>query len=656
MALPTLNAHVTEPADARPRAAVVQTAWARLLLHALARAGIKRAVISPGSRSTPFTLAAEHVGMHTTTIIDERSAGFVALGCARACCEPVLLICTSGSAGAHYLPALIEAAYAHVPLIVLTADRPPELMACAAPQTIDQTKLYGDQVRWFSDLGAPDESRASLCALVRKAVQAVSYSLAPVPGPVHLNAPARKPLEPCEPQSAAEIALVERSEAVLRGFSPRAIPGHTVAPDDMVTALARACAASERGLIVAGPALSAPIPAVERQRRAVRELARLAGFPMFVEASSQLRFSASATSATTDDALVIDSFDLLLANQHLRRTLAPDLIVQIGPPPTSRHWADFLSEHPDCVHCVLAPHGWNDPFASAELLLAADPADALERVIEDMREQRAYRSGGPAPGQNAWVRSWSESNKLAWRAVEEALAGTSSESPGLREGQAMRAAVGAIPRGAQLLLGNSLPIRTIDTYVPHHRAELLVLSQRGANGIDGFLSAAAGAAWSHEAGGSGAFPRPTVAIIGDVAFVHDLGGLYAAARVHAPLCIVIIDNRGGRIFDSLPIAELRREPSGSLYDEYFLTPPNCDMRAAAAVFGAHYQAANTETEVHDAVARACTRSGVTIVHARVQAESAAEDRARIDGELARLLTAEWQPGERLGETNPDDES
>lgn len=599
-AVPDARAELANPA-------VIQTVWMRVLMDGLHRAGITDVVVSPGSRSTPIVFAAEFLGLRCHTIIDERSAGFFALGWARATGAPTALVCTSGTAGAHYYPAIIEAAYAHVPLVVITADRPPELHGCAAPQTIDQGALFGRMVRHFVDLGPPEAERMRLRALRRKAIQAVAMARGPVPGPVHVNVPARKPLEPAAPRTAADLAMAERGDAVCLEPATQVITGPPRAPDVALDALAGACVAAQRGLIACGPMP----PHLRDLGRAAGALARVTGFPLLAEAASQVRHGGGPEQAE----LLCDGFDALLASARFRARSQPDLILQIGPPLTSSHLASLMSENPGAVRCVIAPWGWNDPDSGAGVLVVADVIDTIERLVARL-QARPRGAGAPVPA--AWARRFAAGNALVWRAVDEVVAG--ADSAAMREGQAMRAALAAVPAGALLALGNSLPVRTVDTYGRARPDGPAVLSQRGANGIDGLISSAAGAA--------GAANRPVALILGDVSFAHDLGGLAAARLVgkRAPLAVIVIDNQGGRIFEQLPVAQR----SGALFSTHWLTPPACDMQAAAAVFGHSYVRAEQAAALSDAVAAALRPgAGCTVIHAVVAPESATADARRI---------------------------
>lgn len=546
------------------------TEWARLLLGSLRNAGLRRVVLSPGSRSTPFAWAAlQDSGLECRTIIDERSAAFFAVGQARMTGEPTLLVCTSGSAAANYFPALVEAAESAIPLLVLTADRPLELQNAAAPQTIDQVKMFGDYARAYFELGTPDADPRMLRAIPRIAAQALLATRAPTPGPVHVNARARKPLEPREPDTADEHELRATVDRLL-ARARRTMPPEIRPAADAVRSLARACRDARRGLIVCGPAPAhrAASPAV------VAELARATGFPFSAEAASQIRF------ATPGPDLQLDAIAALLEVPAFADDFAPDLILQVGRPPTASAWHGALDRWTDTERYVLTDHGWPDPSSGATGIVYG----ALDATIRDV--VRALEGGGD-PADTASSRgggipadsSDAAADRDGWRAelrrrsdhargvIEDSLTGAFSE------GAAVRAVVDSLPGGAVLALGNSLPIREVDLFVPAGERALTVWFQRGANGIDGLISGAAGAA--------AATARPTTLILGDVSFVHDIGGLRCARGLPAPLTIVVLNNGGGRIFERLPIVEtLTDDPALDAW----LTPPGVDFRAAAEAF------------------------------------------------------------------------
>jgi 2-succinyl-5-enolpyruvyl-6-hydroxy-3-cyclohexene-1-carboxylate synthase len=603
----------------------VNLPWAELLLGALRDAGAEHLVVSPGSRSTPLVLAAARLGLASHVLVDERVAGFFALGRARATGRPCVLVCTSGTAGAHYLPAVIEAAMARVPLIVVTADRPPELQDCGAPQTIDQSHLFGRFARGFCDLGVAEANAGALRALRRRAAQMAARCRWPEPGPVHINAPARAPLEPAAEPGPDEQRMIELAREVAAEPLGRPAPVRAAASDAAIAEVAAACAGARRGLLVAGPA---PL-ARAGERDAVLALAAATGFPLLAEATSQLRWTGGAVPAA-----LCDAFDLAVraplasslasspassptsplassptspassasslsdARHHLA---APDLIVELGAPPTSGAWARHVARHRGCMRIVIAPHGWLDPHSGAALLVHAEVGETCARVAAQLG--RAARPG-------EWSEAWRAADRRARACLERAMAGAGGGVLG--EHAAVRAAVEALPDGALLLLGNSLPVRVADAACPAAARRIDVLSQRGACGIDGLVAGAAGSA--------SAAGRPTAVILGDVSFAHDLGGLAAARAAGAPLAVVVIDNGGGRIFEQLPVASA---PGGAeALERFFLTPPGVDVAAAAAAFGVPYRRAADAPSLAAAVRAALSGEGATIVHAPVAPHSA----------------------------------
>jgi 2-succinyl-5-enolpyruvyl-6-hydroxy-3-cyclohexene-1-carboxylate synthase len=573
--------------------ASTQSQWARVLVATLRDAGVDQLVVSPGSRSTPVLLAAARAAITVHPIIDERSAGFFALGMVRDRGLPVALLCTSGTAAAHYLPAILEAHHARLPLVVVTADRPPELRDCAAPQAMDQTRLYGDAVRAFVDLGIASDDLRAVRGLRRRVAQAVATSRAPEPGPVHINAPFRKPLERIEPDSPAERAHAAAVDALLAEPAPRAPALVGLADATAVADLVRACRSAERGVIAAGPMTGCS--------GAVYQLSRHTGFPVLCEAASGARFLGDALPGSA-----VDGFDLLYRSASFARESLPDLIVQIGPPPISTAWNRLVAANPQVRRYVVAPHGWPDPMASARMIVQGDIAGTVARVCAELE---------PPDNESPWLTRLRRANAEAWRAVETELAA----SPSLSEGQTARAVLANLPDDAVLMLGNSLPVRVVDGFCPGRLGRVRVLAQRGVNGIDGIISGAAGTAARQQ--------RPVVAMLGDVSFTHDIGGLAAARLARAPLVVVVVDNDGGRIFDHLPIARVHHPRDN--YRDHWQTPPACDIAAAAATFGHRYE----RVEDADALARALTAAtssaGCTVVHAVVAPDSARAALARI---------------------------
>jgi 2-succinyl-5-enolpyruvyl-6-hydroxy-3-cyclohexene-1-carboxylate synthase len=575
--------------------------WARLLVRSLFAAGARDAVLSPGSRSTPLALALDDGPLALRVISDERSAAFYALGQARVTSRPTVLVCTSGTAGAHYLPAIIEASESHLPLVAITADRPWELLHAAAPQTIDQDRLFGAFTRFFADVGAPDDGALSLRAVARLAAQAVAASLGPVPGPVHLNARFRKPLEPVTVTSPASW---ERVAADLAARGPTRVLAATPAlPAADLDALAHRIEKAERGLIVAGPTA---MPA-GAERDAVFELARQSGFPLLAEATSQLRFARAP-----EGVLRVGALDVVLRVDAARAALRPDLVIQIGRPPTSTGFAELAGE--GAPRIAIAPHGWNDPWSDAEAMVVAPIAGVVRELSARLSADASH---------DPWRAAWRRADALAAAAVEGELG-----EGALVEGQVARAVVGALPEHAVLAVGNSAPVRDLDLWATPTDKTIDVVHQRGASGIDGLVSSAAGAAASAR--------RPTVLLLGDVSLAHDVGALALLADAEVPIVVVAVDNAGGRIFETLPVGAAI---SSDRLERLFATPPRVDWEKAAAAFGVAFAEVHAAGALGAALAAALARPGGTLIRAVVPRTDAAARARRVRATFAAAFAA-----------------
>jgi 2-succinyl-5-enolpyruvyl-6-hydroxy-3-cyclohexene-1-carboxylate synthase len=563
--------------------AAVQTLWAELIAATLADAGVRTCVISPGSRSTPLVLAlAADSRLELPTIIDERAAAFYALGIARATGEPAALVCTSGSAAAHYLPALVEAHASGIPLLAITADRPAELLQCGANQTIDQVGLFGSFVRGAFDLGAPVGSAIALRALRRKLVQAVTLARGPHAGPVHIEVPLRKPLEPAAPSTDDERVLAKLVAELRRTPVTVAVP-RLVADTGALEALAAAIAAEPRGLIVAG-ALPAQFP-----RGALFALAAKTGYPLLAEAGSQLRFGPRPAQVAA-----IAHFDLILAAPSLAGAQPPQLVLQLGAEPVGTGWAAAQPLLAGATRYVLAAQGWRDPDSSARSVIIGDLASSLAQVADRV----------PARASSDFAATWRSADARAHEALARAIA-----SHPRSEVAVMQAVLDAAPANTIVQIGNSLPIRVVD-HVRGGGAPRTVITQRGASGIDGLIASAAGATRSG---------APVALVLGDVSFAHDLGGLLVARTAAAPLAIIVVDNDGGRIFSGLPVA---RANSAGAFEQHFLTAPAIDPAAVAAALGVRAITAASPAAIADVLASALATPGPTVIHAPVTATGA----------------------------------
>lgn len=572
--------------------------WARLVADTLVQSGVREVVISPGSRSTPFVVAiTAREELRCVDVLDERSAGFVALGMARASGRAVALLCTSGTAPAHWFPAVIEASLADVPLVCLSADRPLEHTHCGAAQTIDQLELFGKHVRWFAEVGAPDASEGALVGLRRTIAQAVARARSPRAGPVHVNLRARKPLEPREPRTDAELALRERVERVRRAPLTEAPASRAMPARESIEEVARALEGSRRTWIVAGPM---PASAGEDGTRdAVLAIARSSSALLFAEATSQLRFGG----AEREGVERLDALDLSLRASDVDAD-APELVLQVGGTPTSAALDRFFAARPTLARIVVGVSDWIDAHGTARAILIGDRVATLQALAAELR--------GAGNVDVAWRERWLARERRAWTAIEEEL-----ETGAFGEGTVARTLVRSLPRGAALSIGNSLPVRTIDRFARSGGDALVVHSQRGANGIDGLVSGAIGA--------SLASGRPGALMLGDLSLLHDVGGLASARAVRTPLAIVVVQNGGGRIFEQLPVARVAPHAM-----PHFLTPQDAHLEHAAALFALPFARVLDASGLRDALARAMSREGVSVIEAVVPPHGAREADARVE--------------------------
>ena len=531
------------------------TALASAMAEELARCGVRRAVVSPGSRSTPLAVALwREPAIEVTVILDERSAGFLALGSALADGKPAVVLCTSGSAATNLHPSVVEADEAGVPMIVLTADRPPELRDIGAGQTIDQLKLFGDAVRWFCEVGTHEADDDGL--LHFRAVACRAYASAsgdPRPGPVHLNVPWREPLSPVpiEGQVTASdpLALAGRGDAPLSEVLTAA-PRADEAMLDRMAARIEGC---ERGLIMAGrchdPAVADP----------VASLAAAAGYPVVAEPTSQLR------RGPHDRSLVISTYDHIARDRP--SSLEPELVLRVGDLPTSKPLRRWLAAVDGVEQIVIDPIGeWREPTRKADIILRADPIATTRSLAERLTRMRP---GASTVAGSAFAAAWLDADRAVREAVDEQI----DQLDELSEPGVWTALGRALRDGDSVFAASSMPVRDLEAFLRPGPEGVRVASNRGANGIDGLVSTAAGLAQ-----GTGA---RTWAVLGDLALFHDLGGL-AAARDLAELRLIVIDNAGGGIFHFLPQADAL---DSSEFEALLGTPAGLDPSEAAQLFG-----------------------------------------------------------------------
>jgi 2-succinyl-5-enolpyruvyl-6-hydroxy-3-cyclohexene-1-carboxylate synthase len=528
----------------------------RAFVDELVRCGMQAACTAPGSRSTPLVLSlVRDERLRCYSHLDERVAGFFAVGLAKASGLPVAVACTSGTAAVELAPAVYEAREARVPLVVLTADRPPELRDVGAGQTIDQLKLYGDAAKWFAEMGTHEATPARLRWIRTLACRAFWTATTGRRGPVHLNLPLREPL------------VLDEGETLPHDDSGRPGGRPWVAHAQAAAQPAQVTSGGARGVIVAGRD--------ERHPALPDALARAAercGYPLLADPLSGARRGDAA----------VAHYDALLRDEAFAAAHAPDLVLRVGDLPTSKPLRQWLAGQGDAAQVRLDPEeGWQDPDGVVETMLVADPVATLDAL-----------DASPDP---AWLRSWRAADAAAASAIAATLGDALSEP-------LVVAQLGAdLPPTATCFVASSMPVRDVETFWPARDAPPRALSHRGANGIDGTVSGALGAA----AAGAG----PVVLLIGDVALAYDLGARASAARLGLSLTIVLLNNDGGGIFSFLPVA---REHDA--FEEHVATPHGLDFARAAALYGSSYTRADDPAALRTALDAA--GDGVALIEVR----------------------------------------
>jgi 2-succinyl-5-enolpyruvyl-6-hydroxy-3-cyclohexene-1-carboxylate synthase len=543
-------------------------ALARTLVDEWARAGVTDACVTPGSRNAPLALALVHdPRLRVHVHLDERSAAFFALGCARATGRPAVVCCTSGTAAAHLHPAVLEASHGQVPLLVCTADRPPELRDTGAGQTIDQVGLYGGALRWFVDVEAPTD-RPGVGAWWRSlAARAVASATGPPAGPVHLNLAFREPLAPT---GAPLVHAPGRPDG-----QPwtQVASTHRILDDAALDDLAAIVSATPRGLIVAGWGAHATAPALER-------FATRAGWPVLADPLSGLRHGP----------LTIGTYDALLRVAGFAAGHRPDLVLRIGAPPTggvTTQWLAGLDQH-----WLVDPDGrWLDPAHTVARCLPADAGPLLESLAERLT---------PPSGTPPWRVEWIDADRRARRAIDDQLADVEE----LFEGRVARDVVAALSPGSTLVVASSMPVRDLESFA-EPREGVRFVANRGVNGIDGFVSTVLGVA--------AASGTPTVGLTGDLSFLHDANGLLDVTGRGLDAVFVVVDNDGGGIFSFLPYAEtVAAEP----FETVFATPPGVDLADLAAAHRVPVDDVEKASALAPTLARALDAGGVRVVRVR----------------------------------------
>ncbi|MGM0903263.1 MAG: 2-succinyl-5-enolpyruvyl-6-hydroxy-3-cyclohexene-1-carboxylic-acid synthase [Bacillota bacterium] len=543
------------------------TAYIAAFVAELVHAGVKDIVISPGSRSTPIALVmAEHPELNLHIHVDERSAAFFGLGIAKATKKPVALLCTSGTAAANYYPAIIEATISRVPLIVLTADRPHELRDVGAPQAIDQIHLYGHNVKWFVEM-SPPEGKDSMIRYARTVCARAAATATRYPaGPVHLNFPLREPLIPNLDGQLFELQEREKGYVDIHD-------GKLTLSNETFKSLASALDSEKNGLIICGPIDDAEF------MEAVVDFANQLQFPILADPLSQLR------SGHHNQELIIDGYDTFLRFEDSKKVLKPEVVIRLGAMPVSKALSTFLTENRDIPQIVVdGGSGWRDPLTAATEMVHCDESLFCRTISEYIkpREHSVYLE--------KW-KSINEHTKFKLSAIRDI--------PELSEGKLFHLLADMLPENATLFVGNSMPIRDLDSFFFSNKKGIKVMGNRGANGIDGIVSTALGVA---------TVSQPLYLVLGDLTFFHDLNGLVAAKLFKLNVTVLLINNNGGGIFSFLPQAEHPKH-----FETLFGTPLELDFQHVIEMYGGSYEKVHDWDHYHQVFANDLQASGLRVL-------------------------------------------
>ncbi len=557
------------------------TSYTAAFVAELVRTGVTNAVVSPGSRSTPMAMVmAEHPELKIHLHVDERSAAFFALGIAKATGRPVAILCTSGTAAANYFPAIAEAYLSRIPLIVITADRPHELRDVGAPQAIDQIRLYGHHVKWFAEMALPENSTEMLRYVRSVCGRAAATAVQAPAGPVHLNFPFREPLIP-KLEDENLFHLKERPERYVAVQN-----GDLMISKEELKKIAARIRTHQNGIIVCGQIDN------DRFAAAVTRLSSLLKFPILADPLSQLRSGAHPHEN------IVDAYDTFLRNEDAKTFLKPQLVIRFGAMPVSKALTIFIKENHQAEQFVVdGGGGWRDPAALASEMIYCNETMFCESLAEEM-ESSSYL---------IFLHKWLKVNQLTKENIVQVR-----DSEELNESKLFSLLADLLPQGADLFLGNSMPIRDLDSFFHNNDKSIRVLANRGANGIDGTISTALGMAAVSQ--------QPAFLVLGDLTFFHDLNGLLAAKLYNLNITIIVINNNGGGIFSFLPQAEHPKH-----FELLFGTPLDLDFEHVVRMYNGKFTRATDWDQLQMLMEAAKTPQGLNVIEIVTKRDRSTEE-------------------------------
>jgi 2-succinyl-5-enolpyruvyl-6-hydroxy-3-cyclohexene-1-carboxylate synthase len=585
--------------------------WTDIFIKQLSSAGVKYACISPGSRSTPLTLSlAKNKKIKCFVNVDERSSAFFALGLANASKTPVAVVTTSGTAAAELYPAIIEAYQQRVPLIICTADRPPELLNTGANQTINQHNLYKNHIRWFRNVGLPSLKRLKLRRLQQTAFRAVEVSTIKDKGPVHLNFPFRKPLEPFTFTDEVDPILIKDLDGSIKNIKPskKKFDSEKLRKTKRYKEISELITNEQEGIIIAGP--------MEYNfdlRKQLKNLSSLTGYPIIADAASHFRFKVSKNNKK-----ILSNYHAFFRSSEFSISHKPKLILHFGRTPTSSTLETFL-ENCNAPRYMINEFGdWFDPSRKSKAVVKFNPEDFVTEINNYLAELNLERNN------SVWSEDFNKAETLAESIKSEVI----GKSTSLNEPGVINNILEALPNKAHILIGNSSPIRDFDNYAACNKKDLLVYFNRGASGIDGVTSTALGIAQLKE---------PAFLLTGDLSFLHDLNALAAANKYPARLTVILINNNGGGIFESLPVSKER-----SILKEYFLTPHNLNLKNIITSFGVEYKLVRSWLHLNDSIKDSVKKNFLNVLEIKTDAGKSLQLRNRYLEEVKNAIDSAFK--------------
>jgi 2-succinyl-5-enolpyruvyl-6-hydroxy-3-cyclohexene-1-carboxylate synthase len=580
--------------------------WAETFLNELVSVGIKYACISPGSRSTPLTLAAaKNKKIKSFINIDERSSAFFALGLAKSTNTPVILICTSGTATAEFYPAIIEAYQQRIPLIICTADRPSELIGVGANQTINQHNIYKNHIRWFCPVGLPEANQQGIKHIKVCARRAFRESFLTLKGPVHLNFPFKKPFEPkTYTDDISKRLLDSAKKASIDKDKFTEVKSGNIFSEKWFRKISKHLLNSKKILIIAGPENYNPDFPFE-----ISKLSNKLNVPVLADGCSNIRFGKHKKDN------ILSNFDAVLRSDKFAKNNQPDFILHFGRTVTSKALETFLGQCTAPRFMINDYGDWFDPSNKSIAAIGCKPYIFCRKMNEFLDSKITEEKN------KSWLNIFLSADRIASEIKRRIIENSTS----LNEGRLVSVIMNLIPKNSKLMISNSMPVRDFDYFASNSEKELSVYNNRGASGIDGITSTALGIAVQSK--------EPTILITGDLAFYYDLNGLLAAKNFKIPLIVILVNNDGGGIFEVLPISKY-----GNFFKDYFIASHNLNFSHFVKAYGGKFNKIKSWNDFRTSFRRALKSKSFSVIEVKTNSKQSLKLRQKFWNDVSKKLS------------------